>query len=162
MKKWPLILFATVCVLGPSICFFSLYLSGYRLFMIPGKAMEPTIADGERTVARLSENYRKEIKRFDIVIYSDGRTPPTLRARRVVGLPGESISGSAAGISIGAIPIKMPSGFRVDDIKDRPFLTKIPSDCVYLLGDNPRESLDSRYTGPLPLRLVVGKLPFKH
>jgi hypothetical protein len=42
--------------------------------------------------------------------------------------------------------------------KGYPALIKVPQDHVWLLGDNPFNSHDSRYYGPVPTQMLRGKI----
>ena len=82
--------------------------------------------------------------------------------KRVVGLPGEQVQLSEQGrILIDSQPIELPASL------DQRFLRygnlaagKSPVSCgqsYYLLGDDSRDSDDSRFNGPVGLDRIIGR-----
>lgn len=74
--------------------------------------------------------------------------------KRVIGLPDETISVDNGRIFINGEPLKETY------VKEPPFYTmppiKIPSDAIFMMGDNRNNSKDSHVWGPLPLKNVIG------
>lgn len=53
--------------------------------------MYPTLQEGESVIINMAANYVGEIKRFDVVVAREYRSDD-LWVKRVIGLPGETIS----------------------------------------------------------------------
>ncbi|MGP0030066.1 MAG: signal peptidase I [Acidimicrobiales bacterium] len=146
-----------------------------QTFYIPSGSMEPTLQIGDRIlVSKLSYDFHS-VHRGDIVVFD---RPPTENCggpevndlvKRVIGLPGETIS-----LHDGYVYI---DGKRLDETwlpaseqgKTYPVgpqgvpynLTgpyKIPADHYFMMGDNRTDSCDSRYWGPIDRNLIVGKV----
>ncbi|MER8387069.1 signal peptidase I [Mesorhizobium sp. M1380] len=86
--------------------------------------------------------------------------------KRVVGLPGEVLRFVEEGLVCNGKPLEFP-----DDIREyfRKFTApdkysfggkdfQVPEDEVFVLSDNAQEGVDSRHTGTVPLRCVLGRI----
>ncbi|MFR8589647.1 MAG: signal peptidase I [[Clostridium] innocuum] len=58
---------------------------------VRGTSMYPTLVEGESVIINMAANYVGEIKRFDVVVAREYRSDD-LWVKRVIGLPGETIS----------------------------------------------------------------------
>jgi signal peptidase I len=104
-----------------------------QAFKIPTQSMEPAVLSGDWILADKTAYRRMAPKKSDIVIfvYPDDRSK--MYIKRVEALPGDTIT-----LSDGAKQ-EVPHGF------------------IYVIGDNRKNSLDSRQFGFVPLSDVIGK-----
>ena len=82
--------------------------------------------------------------------------------KRVVGLPGETIQVRQGGrIFIDGRPVDPPAGFDCPKYRpERNLRDDRAVDCgrgYYVLGDDTKDSDDSRYTGPVPPEDIIGR-----
>ena len=132
-------------------------LSG-RTYRMDTRDMAPTIPRG----TELSLQSETGIHRGDIVAVS----PPAFLKlhgvnyllRRIVGLPGETISASDGHIAINARALAEPYLAR-GTITPKFNAVRIPKAHYFVLGDNRRTALDSRRFGPIPRGKIVGREP---
>jgi signal peptidase I len=92
--------------------------------------------------------------------------------KRVVGLPGQTISLSKGNVFVDGRLLKEPwlaaseQGITVPGPTGSAYNLarrfKVPSDSYYVLGDNRDDSCDSRYLGPIPRSLVYGVVAAHH
>jgi signal peptidase I len=133
----------------------------FQAFYIPSGSMEPTLRPGDRVLVNKLSYDLHAIHRGDIVVFK--RPPseandPTIKdlIKRVIGLPGETISGSGGQVSINGKVLKesyLPRGTSTADFPPTP----VPKDQYFVMGDNRGNSKDSRYIGSIPGNLIVGR-----
>jgi signal peptidase I len=144
-----------------------------QMFFIPSGSMEPTLQIGERIVVDKLSYHFQDVHRGDIVVF---RRPPLEQAdysdlvKRVIGLPGETISSVDGRVLINGKPLDepwlpqpvpttspspLPNGFSLN----HPYT--IPAGDYFVMGDNRTDSEDSRYFGPISGNLIVGKMAFE-
>ncbi|HEX3461410.1 MAG TPA: signal peptidase I [Acidimicrobiales bacterium] len=143
-----------------------------QTFSIPSPSMVPTLQVGDKIIVdKLSYDF-DHVHRGDIVVFH--RPPlesPTYNdlVKRVIGLPGETISSLHGAVYIdgkrlsepwlpntpssftGAIPSSNPQ-FNL------PGPVKIPAGVYFVMGDNRTDSGDSRFFGPISGSLIVGRV----
>ncbi len=140
-------------VVVAALLFFAVNLVTARI-RVEGSSMEPTLHDGELVVVyRLA--YRWETPtRGDIVVFRFPLDPERRFIKRIIGLPGDSISVHDGLVWVNGEPL------------DEPYTSAPPrysgewemqAGEVFVLGDNRNNSSDSQNWGALPLRDVIGK-----
>ena len=143
-------------------------------YSIPSGSMEPTLQVGDRIVVDKLSYHLHGVDRTNIVVFS---TPPNENCagppvsdlvKRVIGLPGETISLHNGNVYINGH--LLPEPFLPPNLRDdtypgpstAPYALhqpryRIPAGEVYVMGDNRPNSCDSRYWGPVPESTIVGK-----
>jgi signal peptidase I len=143
-----------------------------QTYFIPSGSMEPTLQIGDRILVDKLSYHLHGVQRGDIVVFARpkdedcGGTPVNDLVKRVIGLPGETISAVDGHVDINGKTLKepwLPFGTPTESVDTgEPYdLTapyKIPPGYYYVMGDNRTESCDSRYWGPIPKSLIVGKV----
>jgi len=133
-----------------------------QTFYIPSPSMTPTLQVGDRVMV---DKLASTINRGDIVVFhnvpADVGGPPTL-VKRVLGLPGETISSTGAQVLINGRPVREPwlpslTGQCAQQVLHIPS-TKIPAGRFFMLGDCRGNSDDSRYWGTVPQDNIIGKV----
>lgn len=121
---------------------------------VDGFSMVPTLQDGEYVlVSRLSYKTGQP-ERGDIIVFSFPADQRQDLIKRVIGLPGETISVKDRVVSVNGKPLTETY------IADSPFYTgewTIPEGNLFVLGDNRNDSKDSHQWGLLPMENVIGK-----
>ena len=121
---------------------------------VDGFSMNPTLQDGEYIlVNRLAYKIGNPV-RGDIVVFSFPMDPRQDLIKRVIGLPGESISVQDGKVMINGVPLEEPY------IAAPPIYNgtwEVPEGQLFVLGDNRNESKDSHEWGLLPVENVVGR-----
>jgi len=146
-----------------------------QTFSIPSVSMTPTLQVGDRIVVNKLSYVFHGVHRGDIVVFvrpsrEHCAGPPVGDlVKRVIGLPGETISLSGNGqvlingtrLNESWLPVSRrgttypgPSGTLYS--LDHPY--KIPSHAYFVMGDFRDDSCDSRFWGPIPKSLIVGKV----
>lgn len=133
-----------------------------QTFYIPSPSMVPTLQVRDRVfVNKLSYDFHA-VHRGDIVVFtlpkgeSAGPGIDDL-IKRVVGLPGDTVSSQGNTMYINGRPLSepyLPPGTVLGPPVPR---QKIPPDHYFLMGDNRADSKDSRFFGAIPGSNIVGR-----
>ncbi len=129
-----------------------------QTFYVPSGSMLPTLQIGDRI---LVEKIYGPIHRGDILVFRRVPADHTLDAdlvKRVIGLPGETISSRNGTIYINGKPLSepwLPPGVFLGQAITT---LKIPPGHYFMMGDNRPISDDSRYWGTVPSSYIVGKV----
>jgi len=144
-----------------SIKRFTMHSGSLKAYRIKNDSMKPTLLPGDRILARKVTAKFKPL-RGDPIIYTSTEEPNKSFVSRVAALADETIE-----IKNGAVHInsnKINAGpFNTIEYQSAgsyaregsPFL--VPKDSVFVLGDNSRNSKDSRFRGPIPQANIIGK-----
>ena len=80
--------------------------------------------------------------------------------QRVVGLPGEKIYIVEGRVFINGLPLDEPYLNLEDPSRGYMDLMQVPDQSYFIMGDNRKNSNDSRFWGALPEELIIGKVVF--
>lgn len=148
----------------------------FQTFYIPSGSMEPTLQIGDRIIVDKLSYHLHAIQRGDIVVFrrppaeNCGGPPVPDLVKRVIGLPGETISARNGDVFVNGHELNerrwLPPG-NPDDYTSNFGPLKVPAGDYFMMGDNRTNSCDSRDWGPLPRSYIVGKVvlriwPFSH
>lgn len=131
-------------------------------FIVSGPSMDPTFTTGQYLIVdQLSYHFQKP-QRGDVVIFRYPRDPQIYYIKRIIGLPGETVSADTGKISI--INSENPKGILLSDSyiakehkTSETFEINLGSTEYFVMGDNRAESSDSRLWGPLDEKFIVGR-----
>jgi signal peptidase I len=146
-----------------------LYVSGFRVFQVPGGSMAPTIKTGDRIVVDMRYFHNKKPAPGDVVAFYHH---DLILLKRVVAVGGSTISGKNGHVELDGREIVEPYAVHghpeisLDELNNfGP--TKVPADQLFVMGDDRDESLDSRVRsgpsdyGPVFATDVVGKALYR-
>lgn len=133
--------------------------------IISSASMRPALAVGDwLLVEKLTPRWRIPVRGTVVVFFP---AMPAMEARgalvkRVVALPGERIDFRGRRVWINGRPLPepyLPAGVETIFLRGRTAGAterRVPAEHVFVLGDNRRDSTDSRHFGPVSLRKVIG------
>jgi|WetSurMetagenome_2_1015567.scaffolds.fasta_scaffold04072_6 signal peptidase I len=125
-------------------------------FQVAGLSMSPTLDDQDYLLVDRVFFRSTGIQRGDLVVFKL-ENDPRFMIKRVLGLPGEEVSGHDGVLTVNGGPV--PSTFlglhRLPDFG--PVL--VPEGAYFCMGDNPEVSLDSRTFGAVKRESIYGR-PF--
>ena len=127
--------------------------------------MEKTIMTGDRVLGTRFAYWFSAPKRGDIVVFrypvDEAKGKKTKFIKRIIGLPGETVTISDGVVYIDGEPIEEDyiaelTRNKLDFIGPQ----TVPEGCVFVMGDNRNMSNDSRKReiGMVDSRLIVGKV----
>ena len=157
MLEWAAVLVIAVLVAGGLRAFV------VQTFYVPTGSMLPTLQLGDRIVV-VKIGYT--IHRGDIVVFrrppADTDTADADLVKRVIGLPGETISSMRGTVLIDGRPLAEPwlttlTGSCAEAAQNIA-TTRIPPDHYFMMGDCRGNSLDCRAWGTLAASYIVGKV----
>ncbi len=137
----------------------------FQPFIVRGASMEPNFQDFDYLIIN-EISYRFETpNRGDVVVFKSPMNPSQRFIKRVIGLPGETIS-----IQSGEITIKTES--KTITLNEDAYLPTttitsnsgpiiLESDEYFVLGDNRSSSYDSRYFGAIKKDTIIGKVALR-
>ena len=164
--EWAVILMAVL------LCTVLLRTYVIQSFYIPSPSMVPTLDVGDRIMVNKLSYDLHSVHRGDIIVF---KRPPLEEqdfpdlVKRVVGLPGETISTRNGHVYINNKLLAEPwlpagpqsyTGALPDDQHPQfnmPGPVHIPAGEYFVMGDNRTDSEDSRFFGPIPKSLIVGR-----
>ena len=130
-------------------------------FIVQGASMEPTFENGEYLIVdQLSYNFETP-ERGDVIIFRYPRDPSKFFIKRIVGLPGETVT--VRGDTVTIVNGDYPEGLVLDESYirsmhgDEVLTRNLEPDEYFVMGDNRDASSDSRVWGALPEDLIVGR-----
>ena len=141
-----------------------------RFFFMPvrvkGTSMYPTLYNGSIGFSSIISRRVSGIERFDIVIIYVEEKDENL-VKRVIGMPGETISYNKGTLYIDGDPIeeyflddqyvKQQVELSYHDYFTDDFTYTLAEDEYYCLGDNRLVSSDSRFYGPFNSKDIISK-----
>jgi signal peptidase I len=130
--------------------------------IVDGASMNTTLHDQERMIVSKLE----EPERFDIVVFHANEEQDYIK--RVIGLPGDEIEYKDDTLFINGKALKEPFLEKQKENTNgdltKPFTladtavgqSTVPEGHLFVMGDNRRNSTDSRQIGAIPIEEVVG------
>ena len=122
---------------------------------INGDAMAPTLKDGERAFATRTFD---TLMRGDIVAFRYPKDESKSFVKRIVGLPGDRIESTSGAIAINGQPLAESYVAEENRSRDSWGPVMVPDGHYFVLGDNRRNSSDSRSWGMVRQDAIWGKV----
>ncbi len=133
-------------------------------YKIASTGMEPALLAGDHLVAHMEYYRRYRPQRGDLILFSAPHDPTKDFLKRVIALEGEKIEIIQSRIYINDQLIDDPWAYPGDGQSQKPIPQMdnygpevVPKSCYFVLGDNRRNSLDSRVWGFLDASKIRGK-----
>lgn len=123
-------------------------------FVVDGSSMTPTLASGQYVLVNRIAYLTGEPQRGDVIVLHSLEDAGTDLIKRLIGLPGETISIANGVVAVNGVPLH------------EPYLNAPPryqgewtlqADEFFVLGDNRNNSRDSHNFGPVKRSNLVGQ-----
>ena len=158
-QDWYSWLRTLVCVVLATVLVFTLVV---RIVRVDGQSMRETLQNGD-ILLTVNRHLAGELKAGDIVVvkkeyFEDGK--PIVK--RIIATEGQTVD---IDFDAGVVYVD-GQALEEDYIREPTYLDEglefpitVPEGCLFLLGDNRNNSMDSRYPdlGPVDVRCVIGK-----
>jgi signal peptidase I len=135
-------------------------------FLVSGTSMYPTFSNGDYVLTDELTYRIRPPERGEVVVFHDVSDPSTYLIKRIIGLPGETVSIKNNIITI--VNKQYPNGFVLNEsylpkgtITSGDNTWTLSSSTYFMMGDNRAVSYDSRSWGPLPASNIVGLVRFR-
>ncbi len=129
-------------------------------FVVDGESMHPTFESGDYLIVdELSYRFH-EARRGDVIVFRYPGNPKVFYIKRVIGLPGETISITQGDVTItkaDGSTLTLSEPYVVEDDATYTQSTHIGPDQYFVMGDNRPKSSDSRVWGLLPEKDIMGR-----
>ncbi|KGX83905.1 signal peptidase I [Pontibacillus marinus] len=164
--KWiRTILFAIVLALAFRSFLFASYI-------VDGKSMEPTLFDGNLLMVNKMIYDWQDVNHGDVIVFHANEKEDYVK--RVIGLPGDTITYKNDTLYLNGKKVDEPyldpyrkndgkpltEDFTLEEVTGG--VKEVPDGRIFVMGDNRRESLDSRYFGFVPIDTIVGKVDVRY
>jgi signal peptidase I len=129
-------------------------------FVVQGESMHPTFESRDYLIVDQLTYHFHEPRRGDVVVFRYPGDPSTFYIKRVIGLPGETISiteGKPTITKQDGTSITLDETYVVDEDATYTQNTNIGPDQYFVMGDNRPKSSDSRVWGLLPEKNIMGR-----
>ena len=146
-----------------------------RLFIaetyeVPSGSMLETIQLGDRLVGEKVTLHWQDPKPGDIVTFNDPDGSGSTLIKRVIASSGQVVDLSDGYVLVDGVPLNEPyvlgkpsyalDGHASNLSENISYPYTVPEGCVWVMGDNRTNSLDSRYFGAVPIESVTSKALF--
>ncbi|MBI3074920.1 MAG: signal peptidase I [Parcubacteria group bacterium] len=128
-------------------------------YIVSGASMHPTFESGEYLIVDQLSYRLKDPARGEVVIFRFPVDPSKYFIKRVIGLPGETVISNEATLSVltaSGETISLEEPYIADNAFGA-FEKKLGDNEYFVMGDNRKASLDSRFFGAVSRKYVVGR-----
>jgi signal peptidase I len=128
-------------------------------FVVEGESMHPTFESADYLIVDELSYHFHEPKRGDVIVFRYPGDPKVFYIKRVIGLPGETISITNGKINITKVDgttLTLSESYVVNEDATYTQSTHIGPGELFVMGDNRPKSSDSRVWGLLPEKNIMG------
>ncbi|MDP2651545.1 MAG: signal peptidase I, partial [bacterium] len=133
-------------------------------FVVDGDSMHPTFQNLDYLIVDEFLYYFKTPARGDVVVFRYPGNPSIFYIKRIIGLPGETVS-----INRGVVTITTAAGqeftlaepYIVNEDATYTRSVLLNPEEYFVMGDNRPNSSDSRIWGPLPRKDIIGRVDLR-
>lgn len=129
-------------------------------FIVSGASMEPTFHPGEYLIIDELSYLLREPRRGEVAVFRYPKDPTKFFIKRIIGLPGETVKVAGNQVEIATadgLTLILSEPYSREFSLPVPITETLAADEYFVLGDNRPVSLDSRFWGAVPRRLIKGR-----
>ena len=128
--------------------------SASQNFRIEGSSMEPTLHEGQYLIVNRLSYFLDEPQRGDIIVLHFPNDRSRDFIKRIIGLPGDTVEISNGEVRVNGMLIDEPY---IKDPSPNNQTWTVTEDHFFVMGDNRRNSSDSRSWSYLPEEDIIGQ-----
>lgn len=121
---------------------------------VDGASMEPTLHAGQFVIVNKLAYRFGTVSRGDVIVFYFPRDPKQEYIKRVIGLPGDTVTVENGRITVNGEALDEPY---LNVKTGYPGMWIVPEGHLFVLGDNRNNSFDSHNWGTVPMEYVIGK-----
>ncbi|MGI8314483.1 signal peptidase I [Halobacillus mangrovi] len=143
----------------------------FASYIVDGESMEPTLYDGNLLMVNKVVYDWKDIGRQDVIVFHANEKEDYVK--RVIGVSGDEIEMKNDQLYVNGELVEehyldslrpndglpFTQDFSLEEVTGK---KKVPEGQLFVMGDNRRDSLDSRYFGFVNIETVVGKVDVRY
>lgn len=143
----------------------------FASYIVDGESMEPTLYDGNLLMVNKVVYDWKDIGRQDVIVFHANETEDYVK--RVIGVGGDEIEVKHDQLYVNGELVEehyldslrphdglpFTEDFSLEEVTGKKV---VPVGQLFVMGDNRRDSLDSRYFGFVNIETVVGKVDVRY
>lgn len=136
---------------------------GIQIFTVPSASMFPTLLPGDSVLVNRLIYLLHPPRRGDIIAFRFPQASGREFVKRVIGLPGDVVKEDQGRFYVNGMLLAQAQTITPDDNLARAMSQisrRVRVGGLYVLGDNPETSLDSRFWGTVDEQEVVGEAVF--
>jgi signal peptidase I len=132
----------------------------YQPVKVEGTSMMPSLINQERIFINKFVYRFSDIQRGDTVVFQFPRDTSKSYIKRVIGMPGDTVTVYRGTVSVNGRPLDEP--YVPEAMRDMQSAetTVLGTDEYYVMGDHRNSSNDSRNWGPVKRSFIYGKAVF--
>jgi len=133
-------------------------------FVVDGASMHPTFENLDYLVVDEILYRFKAPARGDVIVFRYPGNPSIFYIKRIIGLPGETVSidrGVVSILSTKGEHIALPEPYIVNEDATYTKDVSLNPGEYFVMGDNRPNSSDSRVWGPLPMKDIIGRVDLR-
>lgn len=148
--------------------FVFIYFAAAQPHQVQGDSMLPNFISGEYIITdKITYRFVRSPERGDVIVFKAPNNPRRDYIKRVIALPGESVSVNNNQITVNNKPLFEGYLSSNENITGGAYLRQgasliVPKGKFFVLGDNRDQSQDSRTFGPITANAIVGRVFFRY
>lgn len=126
-----------------------------QAYQVNDDSMQSTLHNGQHVLVNRVAYLFRAPERGDVIVLRDPTNTDRTLLRRIVALPGDTISLDSTTVTVNGVLLNepyVPQKFNPGAIN-----LKVPANSYFVLPDNRLANADSRFFGPVSGDLIVGK-----
>ena len=128
-------------------------------FYVEGASMEPNFYQNEYLIIDEISYRFNEKQRGEVIIFKNPQNTKAYFIKRVIGLPGETVSVENGKVFINGEELAEPYISHFSSDNHEPVV--LADEEYFVMGDNRTNSLDSRQLGPINKSYIIGRVWFR-